>query len=251
MSAPLILVTNDDGVDAPGIRALASELADLGETWVVAPDREVSACGQSLTIGRRVETREVGPRVFAVDGTPADCVGVALQRLLGRRPEIVVSGINRGPNVGEDVFYSGTVGGAREAVFLGLPALAVSLAARDADCDFGPAARIAARLARQVLRMGLPERTLLNVNVPLGQPRRAAVTVQGRRIADLASLLGMLEPIRASSASRSGGPASHLTDLEAIQRGWVSISPLHTDTTHHDALSALSAWERVALNGHG
>jgi 5'-nucleotidase len=164
---------------------------------------------------------------------------------------VVVSGINRGPNLGEDVFYSGTVGGAREAVFLDIPALAVSLAARGADCDFGPAARVAARLARHVLAKGLPERTLLNVNVPVGEPTRAAVTVQGRRVSDASAFLGMLESLGVAAGPRRGRSSRHLTDLEAVQRGWVSISPLCTDTTHHGVLSAFTSWERVALNGHG
>jgi 5'-nucleotidase len=251
MSHPLLLVTNDDGVDAPGIRALAASLESLGDVYVVAPDREVSACGQSLTLGRPVEAREVAPRIFAANGTPADCVGLAAHRLLGRRPDLVISGINRGPNLGEDVFYSGTVGGAREAVFLGIPALAVSLATRGGEGDFGPAASVAARLAHQVLSTGLPDRTLLNVNVPLGQPTRAAVTIQGRRVTNVASLLGMLGG--GGSGQEDHGPRAprYLSDIEALQQGLISITPLSTDTTHHGVLSAFVSWERVAVNGHG
>src|SRR6185369_11632735 len=155
MSTPLILVTNDDGVHAPGIKALAAGLASLGTVHVVAPDREVSACAQSLTLKSPLRAERVEDQIFAVDGTPADCVNLALVKLLPRRPDLVVSGINRGANLGEDVFYSGTVGGAREGTFFGIPSIAMSLAAR-ADADFGAAASFATRISRIVLEKGLP-----------------------------------------------------------------------------------------------
>ena len=253
MNTPLLLVTNDDGVDAAGIRALVSALRPLGDTFIVAPDREVSACAQSLTLSRPIDAREVEPRVFSVDGTPADCVHLAIERLLPRRPDLVVSGINRGANLGDDVFYSGTVGGAREGVFFGVPALAMSLATRG-GADFGPAAAIAARLARLVLERGLPASTLLNVNVPQGEPSRAAITVQGRRIQAV-----LAESYGTSGGGRAGGAApvtqgeseARLTDYEAVQLGLVSVTPLHTDTTFYDALPILSTWNLVFRNGHG
>ena len=156
--------------------------ASLGTVYVVAPGREVSACAQSLTLKHPLRVERVDERVHAVDGTPADCVNLALVKLLPRRPDLVVSGINRGANMGEDVFYSGTVGGAREGTFFGVPSSAFSLAVREAkDLDFAPAAAFAAKLAALVLSKGLPERTLLNVNVPPGAPVAVAVTVQGRR----------------------------------------------------------------------
>src|SRR6185436_8903357 len=177
MSGPILLVTNDDGVYAPGLKALAAALGRLGTVYVVAPDREVSACAQSLTLKTPLRAERVDERVHAVDGTPADCVNLAFVKLLPRRPDLVVSGINRGANLGEDVFYSGTVGGAREGTFFGVPSIAMSLAVR-ADGDFRPAADFAARLASMVLEKGLPERTLLNVNVPPGNPKVAVTTVQ-------------------------------------------------------------------------
>jgi 5'-nucleotidase len=253
MSVPLLLVTNDDGVNAPGIRALAASLSSVGEVWVVAPDHEVSACAQSLTLTRSVEAREVEANVFSVDGTPADCVNLAIGRLMGRRPSIVVSGINRGANLGEDVFYSGTVGGAREAAFCGIPSVAVSLVTRG-DGDFGHAARVAARLVRMVLEKGLPERTLLNVNVPLGEPARAVVTAQGRRMPGLQLLEGLgLSGIAKGwlDLARRARAATAMTDIEAVNQGLVSVTPLQTDTTHHDALSTLSAWDLALGNGHG
>jgi 5'-nucleotidase len=180
MPEPLVLITNDDGVHAPGIRALAQALASVGRVHVVAPDREASACSHSLSLRHPLRAEEIEPGVHAVDGTPADCVNLALVELLAERPSIVVSGINRGANLGDDIFYSGTVGGAREATFFGLPSIAVSLAERTPS-DYAPAAAFTARLARLVVERGLPERTLLNVNVPPGAVGRAAITVQGRR----------------------------------------------------------------------
>ncbi len=241
MKPPVFLVTNDDGVDAPGIRALAAALRPLGHVLVVAPDREMSACAQSLTLTRPVEARPVGEGVFAVNGTPADCVTLALQRLLSERPDVLLSGINRGANLGDDVFYSGTVGAAREGVFCGIPSLALSLVTR-AEADFSKAAAIGARLAERVLADGLPGHTLLNVNVPVGDPTRAVITVQGRRSA--AALAGPADPVGGASLDR-------LTDVEAVQCGLVSVTPLQTDTTHYGALARLSAWDLVFRNGHG
>jgi 5'-nucleotidase len=252
MSLPLILVTNDDGVHAAGIRALASALAAVGDVRVVAPDREVSACAQSLTLTRPVEAREIEPKVFAVDGTPADCVNVALARLLDRRPDLVVAGINRGANLGDDVFYSGTVGGAREGVFCGIPSIAISLVTRG-DVDFAPAAQIGVRLVRLVLQHGLPERTLLNVNVPLGVPERAVITVQGRRVGapPIPESLDSTDAARVWIDLALRGREAGIADVDAIQRGLVSVTPLHTDTTHHDAVSLLSRWDLALGNGHG
>src|SRR6266545_6182375 len=152
-TGPILLVTNDDGVYAPGIKALAAALGSIGTVYVVAPDREVSACAQSLTLKTPLRAERIEERVHAVDGTPADCVNLALVKLLPRRPDLVVSGINRGANMGEDVFYSGTVGGAREGTFFGVPSIAISLAAR-AEADFAPSAEFAARLASLVLEKG-------------------------------------------------------------------------------------------------
>jgi 5'-nucleotidase len=216
-------------VHAPGIRALAAALRAVGEVWVVAPDREVSACAQSLTLGRPLRAELLEERVYSVDGTPADCVNLALVKLLPRKPALVVTGINRGANVGEDVFYSGTVGGAREGVFYGLPAIAVSMAAR-ADHAYEVAAAFSARLAAMVLEKGLPERTLLNVNVPPGPARGVVVTRQGRR--------------------EQAGPAIEGTDVHAVRAGLISITPLFTDTTHHEVLARFREWE-PALRGAG
>jgi 5'-nucleotidase len=252
MVQPLILVTNDDGIRAPGIVALAESLAPLGEVYVVAPDREVSACAQSLTLKHPLRVEELGPRTHAVDGTPADCVNLALVKLLPRRPVLVVSGINRGANLGEDVFYSGTVGGAREGTFFGVPSIAVSLATR-ADPDFAHASQFTVRLAKMVLERGLPERTLLNVNVPSGTPRGVAMTVQGRREHE-GTIFEGLDPRRRTyywiEEGNDRWVKDEMSDINAVSRGLVSITPLQTDTTHHAVLAAFRAWEGALADGH-
>jgi 5'-nucleotidase len=253
MDRPLILVTNDDGVNAPGIKALVLGLRGLGDVYVVAPDREVSACAQSLTLKNPLRAEALDDRVWSVDGTPADCVNLALVKLLPRRPDMVVSGINRGANLGEDVFYSGTVGGAREGSFFGVPSMAVSLAVGQ-RADYGPAAAFAARLGALVLEQGLPERTLLNVNVPHGEPLGAIVTVQGRRHHEGTIFEGVDPRRRTYYWIEEGGNrwlADEMSDIHALRQGLISISPLHTDTTHHAALAALRGWEPALLNGHG
>jgi 5'-nucleotidase len=253
MGDPLILVSNDDGVHAPGIRALAEALAPLGEVWIVAPDREASASGQSLTLKHPLRAEKVDARVLAVDGTPADCVNLAIVKLLPRRPTVVVSGINRGGNLGDDVFYSGTVGAAREATFFGVSAIAVSLAAR-ADLDYGPAAEFARRLTGLVIDRGLPERTLLNVNVPAGRPTGVAVTVQGRRSHE-GTILEGLDPRHRTyywiEEGRDQWVSDEMSDIFAIRSGLISVSPLQTDTTNHRVVSVLRDWERDLPPGSG
>jgi 5'-nucleotidase len=245
MPDPLILVTNDDGVHAPGIRALAKALAGAGEVWIVAPDREASASSQSLTLKHPLRAEKVEPQILGVDGTPADCVNLAIVKLLPRQPVVVVSGINRGGNLGDDVFYSGTVGAAREATFFNVPAIAVSLAAR-ADLDYGPSAEFARRLVDLVLARGLPERTLLNVNVPAGKPAGAVVTVQGRRSHE-GTILEGLDPRHRTyywiEEGRDQWVSDEMSDIHAVRSGLISVSPLQTDSTNHRVLGPLKAWE--------
>src|SRR5262245_53197034 len=235
MDEPLILVTNDDGVHAPGIRALADAIDGLGEIFVVAPDREASASAQSLTLKHPLRAEKVDDGTYAVDGTPADCVNLAIVKLLPRRPSLVVSGINRGGNLGDDVFYSGTVGAAREATFFGVHAIAVSLAAR-ADLDYTPAAAFSHALAGLVLERGLPERTLLNVNVPPGKPTGVAVTVQGRRVHE-GTILEGLDPRHRTyywiEEGRDQWVSDEMSDIFAVRSGLISVSPLQIDTTNH------------------
>lgn len=246
MTSPLILITNDDGVHAPGIKALAASLASVGTVHVVAPDREVSACAQSLTLKHPLRAERLDERIYSVDGTPADCVNLALVKLLPRRPDLVVSGINRGANMGEDVFYSGTVGGAREGTFFGVPSIAFSLAVREArEMDFGAAAAFAAKLAAMVLAKGLPERTLLNVNVPPGAPTGVAVTVQGRREHE-GTIFEGLDPRRRTYYWIEEGNdrwlSDEMSDIHAVRSGLISVSPLQSDTTHHAVVAAFRGW---------
>src|SRR5687768_16220958 len=164
-----ILVTNDDGVHSEGIHVLAAALSRLGEVLVVAPHVEASAIGHALTLRRPLRMERLRDGVYEVDGTPTDCVKVALTQLYPAPPDLVVSGINKGYNLGDDVTYSGTVSGALEGTLLGIPSIAVSLE-RGAEYDFSPAAEAAVRIAEAVLDRGLPGRTFININVPAGTP---------------------------------------------------------------------------------
>ena len=176
-----ILVTNDDGVESPGLAALAQALGPLGDVTVVAPLRETSAIGHALTLHDPLRLERVRDRVYAVDGTPTDCITLGVFTVLGSLPDLVVAGINRGLNIGDDVTYSGTVAGALEAVLLGVPGVAVSVDKGGDGWEFSAAARVAAMFAEAVLERGLPPRVLLNINVPKGEPHGTRVTVQGRR----------------------------------------------------------------------
>src|SRR5919106_1772533 len=176
-----ILVTNDDGVHSEGIRALADALKHLGEITVVAPIQEASAIGHALTLRRPLRVETISPKVFAVDGTPTDCVNVAITHVLKDKPDLIVSGINKGWNLGDDVTYSGTVAGALEGALLGIPSIAVSTQNRRNEFEYEPAAKAAAATAEAVLDRGMPKFTLLNINVPFGQNKGFKVTVQAKR----------------------------------------------------------------------
>src|SRR5204863_1116137 len=176
-----ILVTNDDGYRSDGIRVLAEALSACGDVTIVAPVEEASAIGHALTLRRPLRLERIDPDTCAVDGTPTDCVNIAVSQVFRALPDLVVSGINKGWNLGDDVTYSGTVAGALEGALLGIPAIAVSLKSTRGDYDFGPAARAAGAIADAVLRSPLPARTFLNVNVPHGEPKGLRVTVQAKR----------------------------------------------------------------------
>ncbi len=240
----IILVCNDDGIRSEGIQALALALAPLGEVFIVAPDREQSAAGHSLTLHRPLRVEEVAPRQFAIDGTPTDCVNLAVSGILGARPGLVVSGINKGANLGDDITYSGTVSAAMEGTLLGIPSVAVSLVGRS-EFDFAPAADFAARLVAQVIERGLPADTLLNVNVP-DRPREAMtgfrITRQGKRRFGEA-LIEKTDP-RGKKYYWIGGDELGFihepgTDYAAILEGAVSITPVHLDLTHYPSFEAL------------
>ena len=239
-----ILITNDDGYESEGIEALAAALGGLGRVVVCAPLAESSAIGHALTLARPLRLREVRADVYAVDGTPADCVNIAVAHVLhGQLPDLVVSGINKGWNVGDDVTYSGTVGGALEGVLLGVPAVAVSLQRADRYA-FAHAAEAGGAVAAQVLAHGLPPRVLLNVNVPQGAPSGWATTTQAART-HTTNVQRRDDPWgRAYYWLDEGRMAWTLTadsDVEAVRAGLISVTPLHADLTAHAALAATSA----------
>lgn len=244
----ILLVTNDDGVDAAGLAALAGALDALGDVWVVAPDRPRSACGHGLTLDRTLRVQPVRDRWVAVDGTPADCVNAGVRQVLPERPALVVAGINHGRNLAEDVVYSGTVAGAREAALLGLPAIAVSL---DGEDGFVAAAAVAAAVAARTLVEGLPQGVFLNVNVPAGPPRGVRVTTLGsRRYGAVAATTRT--PDERTTYRQGGGPVEWLggeeSDVAAVAGGYVSVTPLGLDQTAHRAVGVLAPWG-AALGG--
>jgi 5'-nucleotidase len=244
MNPPVILLTNDDGYHADGLRALAEGVAGMGRIVVVAPDRERSAASHALTLSRPIRPRSHGPDRFSVDGTPTDCVNLGVLGLLDSRPDLVVSGINSGLNLGDDVTYSGTVAAAIEATVLGVPSVAVSL--DGPPFDFGAAAAIAAKVARLVLDRGLPRDTFLSVNVPAGPLRGTRLTRQGRRIYHEMAI-ERVDP-RGNAYFWIGGKPSGWRedphcDHAAIEERYVSVTPLHIDLTNHAALGELAAWE--------
>ena len=245
-----ILVTNDDGIHSAGIIALAGALSSVGEVMVVAPAHEMSAASHSLTLTRPLRIEKIDDHHFAVDGTPTDCVTLAMNHLLkDALPDIVVSGINKGGNLGEDVTYSGTVAGALEASIYGLPGIAVSLVQRT-DFNFGPAAEFAAELARRVLGNGLPRGTLLNVNVPPGPIRGVRITRQGTKNVR-PNIIEGTDP-RQRKYYWIGEESLEWneeagTDYAALGHGLVSITPLRTDMTDYRVLDdfRLRDWNLV------
>ena len=238
-----ILVTNDDGIHSEGITALADALRPLGEVIVVAPLTEASAIGHALTLRRPLRIESFGSNRYAVDGTPTDCVNIALTIILERRaPDLVASGINKGYNLGDDVTYSGTVAGALEAALLGIPAVAVSRGEWRPGIDFGPAAEAGAAVAEALLARPLPPRTFFNVNVPPSAPHGFKVTVQGRRNHQT-SVTARVDP-RGRSYYWIDEAQVHWhdhdrSDYVAVRDGYVSVTPLQPDLTAHDALSLI------------
>ncbi len=241
MPKPLILATNDDGYHAPGLRLLVKALAEAGEVCVYAPDRERSAVGHAVSLGRPLRVKKAAENGYTVDGTPTDCIMLAVRELLGRRPDLIVSGVNPGANMGDDVTYSGTVAGAFEGMLLGVPSFSVSVVGRHPKhLDTG--ARFAARMARYVLENGIPEDTMLNVNlpdIPYEELQGVSITRMGRRnYKD--EIIIREDPRGAAYYWIGGADPSHVTesgtDFEAIEAKRVSVTPLHRDLTNHAVL---------------
>ncbi|MBI5560502.1 MAG: 5'/3'-nucleotidase SurE [Deltaproteobacteria bacterium] len=246
MKRPLILISNDDGIRSEGIKTLRAALEKLGVVYTVAPDREQSAASHSLTLHRPLRVEKIALREYAVDGTPTDCVTLAINKILPQRPTIIVSGINKGGNLGEDISYSGTVSAAMEGTLLGIPSIAVSLVSRE-RFDFRGAARFAARLTGLVLVKGLPKDTLLNVNVPaVKRLKGARITHQGKRIfGDV--VFEKVDP-RGKKYFWIGGDmlrweGGQDTDFAAVTKGCISITPVHLDSTNYSAIDELKRWK--------
>ena len=243
-----ILVTNDDGVHSAGIHALADVLTRLGSVTVVAPHAEASAIGHALTLRRPLRVEKLRDRVFEVDGTPTDCVNVALTKILDGPPDLVVSGINKGYNLGDDVTYSGTVAGAMEAALLGIPGIAVSMERTAGEYDFAHAAAAALQVAEIVLARGLPPRTFVNINVPSGRPQGLRITVQAKRnhvtVVD-ERLDPRGRPYYWIEEGQNDWEPHDRSDYQAVRDGYVSVTPLQPDLTDYAALEILGALEKT------
>jgi len=238
------LVSNDDGIQSEGLSRLAAAVAGVDRVVVVAPDRERSAVSHALTLDRPLRADQVQEGWFAVDGTPTDCINLALNGLLSERPWLVVSGINRGANLGDDITYSGTVSAAMEAVLLGIPAVAFSQVGRVAF-DYGAAGEFARALVGALREHSLPADTLLNVNIPEGaRPAGYAVTRQGkRRYGD--AVVEKTDP-RGRKYYWIGGTELGFDDVEgtdfsAIHAGLISVTPLHLDLTNYESMNSIRA----------
>lgn len=245
---PTILVTNDDGVHSEGIRSLAAALAPLGEVVVVAPIQEASAIGHALTLRRPLRVDAIAPGVFAVDGTPTDCVNIAITHVLRGKPDLIVSGINKGLNIGDDVTYSGTVAGALEGALLGIPSLAVSTERIADECDFRPAASAAATISEMVLERGMPKFTLLNVNLPSGATKGFRVTVQARRnhVTVVSERMDPRQrPYYWIEEGQNHWEPHDRSDYQAVRDGYISVTPLQPDMTAHDALAYVESLDLV------
>lgn len=245
----MLLLSNDDGIDAPGLHALEAAMAPIGEVWTVAPATEQSAKSHALTMHEPLRVLERGARRYAVSGTPADSVYLGTHHLLPGRPKLVVSGINRGSNLSNDVMYSGTVAAAREAASFGIPAVAVSLWVKTDRPNWETAQRVAAHIVREVLERGLPSGILVNVNVPDVPADR----LRGVRVAPLGrrwyhpSVAENTDP-RGRKYYWIGGEHDRFDDLPETdgplcEAGWAVVTPLHMDLTAHELLDDLRAWK--------
>ena len=238
-----ILVTNDDGVRSDGIKALADALVPLGEVTIVAPLAEASAIGHALTLRRPLRLEQTADRTYAVDGTPSDCVNIAVTTVLKGMPSLVVSGINKGWNLGDDVTYSGTVSGAFEGALLGVPSIAVSLQyTADLTFDFTEAARAAHAVAQSVLQKGLPARSFLNINVPKGRTKGFRVTVQAKRN-HVTTVNERTDPRGQRyfwiEEGQNDWEPHDRSDYQAVRDGYISVTPLQPDMTAYALLDTI------------
>ncbi len=244
----LILITNDDGVRAEGIQRLTRAMSTIGKVAVVAPETQKSGASHALTLSDPLRSNRIDENTLAVDGTPTDCVLLAMRGLLDRKPDLLISGMNHGPNLGDDVTYSGTVAAAFEGTLLGLPSIAISVASWE-ECSFDSAERFAAVIARKVLKHGLPEGTLLNVNVPSRPPEEikgVRVTKLGKRV--YRDVVVKKQDPRGRDYYWIGGQPpiwceGEGTDFEAVEEGLISVTPLQLDLTDYKSLHMVRVWD--------
>jgi 5'-nucleotidase len=248
-----ILVTNDDGVHSAGIKALQQTMNNLGNAYIIAPDRERSAAGHSLTLHRPLKVETLAEDIFSVNGTPTDCVTLGINKLLPEKPALVVSGINKGANLGDDITYSGTVSAAIEGTILGIPSIAVSLINSE-PYHFDTASFFALRLASLVLKYALPYDTLLNVNIPnirRDEIKGIKLTRHGKRVYE-DSIQETFNPWGEKFYWIGGGRPywefGEDVDIDTVLQHFVSVTPLHLDMTNYDALAFLkNKWNLTEL----
>jgi 5'-nucleotidase len=239
---PRILVTNDDGGRSEGIRELGRALESIGHVTIVAPHNEASAIGHALTLRRPLRLERIAEGLFEVDGTPTDCVNIGVTKVLDGRPDLIVSGINKGYNLGDDVTYSGTVSGAFEAALLGPPGIAVSLQRTGEAFDFSESARAAHIVARSVLEKGLPSRIFLNINVPKGPTKGFKITVQARRN-HITKVDERIDPRGQRyfwiEEGQNDWEPHDRSDFQAVRDGYVSVTPLQPDLTAYSLIPTI------------
>jgi 5'-nucleotidase len=243
----IILISNDDGINSDGISCLEKSLKNLGQLWTVAPDRPQSAMSRALTLSMPLKATRLSDNRFMVNGTPSDCVNIAINKLMPVKPDIMISGINCGANLCDDISYSGTVAAAFEATILGIPAVAVSLASRK-NCDFKPAAEFIKNIIPKVISNGLPENTFLNINIPDTKGNRiigAKITHQGKSLYE--NIITERTDPRGEKYFWIGGDGTSYADIagsdaDAIKNNYASITPINTDLTDYSALEVLKKW---------
>jgi 5'-nucleotidase len=235
---PKILLTNDDGIDAPGLKVLESAVKNLGKVYVVAPSQNQSAASHSFTLRKPIKICQLQEKWYSVEGTPTDCVLIAHHGLFKKTINLVISGINNGPNMGDDVLYSGTVAAAIEGTILGIPSIAISY--RKDGNNSKVAKQLITKLAKELLKNGLPKKTLLNINIPEGIVKGIKVTRMGKRIyKDMAILSN--NPKGEVSYTLDGELSWEIenqTDFEAVENNYISITPLHLDMTNYREITS-------------
>ena len=239
----LILITNDDGFFSSGIEALKAKLQEIGEIFIVAPDRERSAISYALTLHRPIRAKKIKENTWAIDGTPTDCINLGLRKLLPGKPDLIISGINKGPNLGEDTTYSGTVSGAVQGTLFDIPSFAISVIAdKHGIYDFQYAANIALQLAKWILQNELPKETTLNVNIPPPPIRGIKLTKLGKK-KYRPDIIEKVDPRgKTYYWIGNGNPqciGDENTDVKAVRNGYISITPLKLDLTDYQALNYL------------